>query len=297
MIYIPRILCYVLVVLIGISSAQVVWSLVGDNSVEQTVSNTRIPTSPPKLVAPPTPKPDYANQIARLNLMGRVAASNKVDIKVDEDAPDTSLNLTLSGVLALGSGDGYAIIEDQSRKHKLYHIDDEIISGVTLNSVYSDYVILNRSGRNEKLSLPRATAKGLAGLNSNETSSLPANNQKPIQEEILEDDDDETPLSNLRDNLIKNPSSLRKYVAISPSNNLETGSFQGYQVNPVENEDPALFYDLGFMDGDIVVSINNVDLDNPNKASQALQKLITADELQLTLLREGTPMTLVHNLD
>ena len=31
------------------------------------------------------------------------------------------------------------LLRDQSRKHKFYQIDDEIISGVTLNSVYPDY--------------------------------------------------------------------------------------------------------------------------------------------------------------
>ena len=79
LVYIPRILCYVLVVLIGISSAKLVWSLVGTNQAEST-SATAIPTSPPKLVAPPPPKPDYGAQIARLHIMGKADATKQVEI-------------------------------------------------------------------------------------------------------------------------------------------------------------------------------------------------------------------------
>ena len=292
--YIPRILCYVLVVLIGISSAKLVWSLAGTNQAEQTGANT-IPTSPPKLVAPPPPKPDYGTQIARLHLMGKANASKQVEIPA-EDAPDTSLNLTLSGVLALGAGDGFAIIEDQAKKHKFYQIDDEITSGVTLNSVYEDYVILNRSGRNEKLSLPRTTAKGLESFKKGASSQSSAIRQNTSQVPS-EPSDNESPLSELRQKLIKDPSSLSKFISVRTSADIETGSFQGYQVEPVDGTDSSLFYDLGLMSGDVVVSINDVKLDNPNKATQALQKLINADELQLTVLREGTPITLLHNLD
>lgn len=297
LIYLPRILCYVLVVLIGVSSAQLVWSLFGNQSLEQTRSNTAIPATPPKLVAPPPPKPDYGHQIARLHLMGKAVTANSANIQLEEDAPDTSLNLTLSGVLALGLGDGYAIIEDQSRKHKYYQIDDEIISGVTLNSVYPDYVILNRSGRNEKLSLPKATAKGLESINQpRNQQNQPLNVPPSTQPQTNRTPGDQSgTLTGSLGELLDDPTSLPRYVSISPSNDAK-GSFQGYQVNP-NNNDPSLFYDLGLMDGDIVVSINDVKLDNPNKASQALEKLIASDSLELTVLREGTPITVVHNLD
>lgn len=264
--------------------------------MEQSGTNTAIPATPPKLVAPPPPRPDYGQQIARLHLMGKAEAAKKAPLQIEEDVPDTSLNLTLSGVLALGLGDGYAIIEDQSRKHKFYQIDDEVMSGVTLNSVYPDYVILNRAGRNEKLSLPRASAKGLENINrsTNQQKQSSADQPSPRQQSYDDDYEDDS-LSGSLEELLEDPTSLPDYVSISPSSDAN-GAFQGYQVGPA-NDDPSLFYDLGLMDGDIVVSINDVKLDNPNKASQALEKLIASDTIELTILREGTPITVVHNLD
>ena len=292
--YIPRILCYVLVILIGISSAKLIWSLIGTQQGEQ-ANVINLPTSPPKLVAPPAPKPDYGVQIARLHMMGKSVASNLVAIP-DQDAPDTSLNITLSGVLALGAGEGYAIIENQSKIHKLYQIDDDITSGVTLSAVYEDYVILNRSGNSEKLSLPRAADKSLQNLKNSQTKFQSPSNKQVNQQNTF-DEEHQSPLSTLRQNLIKNPSSLSKFITVRSSADIETGVFQGYQIEPAKGSDSTLFYDLGLMDGDVVVSINDVKLDNPNKATQALQKLIRADELQLTVLREGTAITLLHNLD
>ena len=109
-VYIPRILCYVLVVLIAITAAKLVWSLVSSGPIKEVPV---VKTTPPKLVKPSAPRPDYGAQIARLHLMGKApAASTRIQT---ENAPDTSLNLSLSGVLALGAGEGFAIIANESK--------------------------------------------------------------------------------------------------------------------------------------------------------------------------------------
>ena len=130
------------------SSAKLVWSLFSGDSSPNAASDVK--TAPPKLAKPPPPKPDYGSQIARLHLMGKASIANNPAI-ADQNAPVTSLNLTLSGVLALGAGEGFAIIENETKKNNYYHIDDEITSGVTLHSVFPDYVLLARSGRTEKI--------------------------------------------------------------------------------------------------------------------------------------------------
>ena len=292
-ILIPRLLCYLLVVLIAISSAKLVWSLFSKDYQINTATITATKT-PPKLVAPKAPQPDYGSQVSRLHLMGK--ADVKTMMIADQNAPDTSLNLKLSGVLALGNGEGFAIIENESKKHKYYQIDDEVTSGVTLSSVHADYVLLNRSGRNEKLSLPKATPTGTMKLNSNKVNvpqSAPRINQSDLDNDI--DQGSSSSLSSLKQQLTKNPSSLADHISISSANDASTGKFIGYRVNP--NGNSSLFDDLGLMQDDVVVSINEIALDNPNKATQAFQKLVQASKLQMTVLREGTEITLVHNLE
>jgi len=131
-------------VLIAISSAKLVWSFFDSGSSTDSLPEST--TAAPRLVKPPPPKPDYGSQIARLHLMGKASKADST-VVVNKDAPDTSLNLNLSGVLALGDGEGFAIIQNQQKKHKFYQLDEEVTSGVTLHSVYQDYVLLSRGGR------------------------------------------------------------------------------------------------------------------------------------------------------
>lgn len=299
-IYIPRILCYVLVVLIAITAAKLVWSLVGGGvSVDEP---PKISTTPPKLVKPPAPRPDYGSQIARLHLMGKATVASGAAVQT-QNAPDTSLNLSLSGVLALGDGEGFAIIANESKKHKFYQIDDEVTSGVRLSAVFNDYVLLDRGGRSEKLRLPKAT---LNGLNQPLNAKLPTDNRsasaprRPAPTAALEpedlEEDTSASLVGLRKELTKNPASIGKFMLITPENDVESGKFKGFRVQP-NQESSALFYDLGLMDNDLVISINDITLDNPNKGTQVFQQLINAKELAMTVLRDGTEITLLHNLE
>lgn len=296
---IPRLLSYALVVLIAISSAKLVWSLFSSGNSAET--NTSSISTTPKLVKPAPPKPDYGSQIARLHLMGKASPEDST-VVADKDAPDTTLNLTLSGVLALGAGEGYAIIQNESKKHKFYQIDEEVSSGVILHSVFANYVLLSRSGRTEKLSLPKASTNG---LNSNETPSrtLKTSLRRPpkVTPSVRSDppasnQPGEASLATLKSQLTKNPSSLAKYISISSANDEKTGEFIGYKVKPNGNSS-ALFDELGLMENDVVTSINQVALDNPNKATQAFQKLVSSSELQMTVMRAGSEITLLHNLE
>ena len=86
---------------------------------------------------------------------------------------------------------------------------------------------------------------------------------------------------------------MADHISISSANDASTGKFIGYRVNP--NGNSSLFDDLGLMQDDVVVSINEIALDNPNKATQAFQKLVQASKLQMTVLREGTEITLFQD--
>lgn len=250
----PRILNYVLVILIAVSSAKLVWSLFDSADTTELVPASTM-TQAPRLVKPPPPKPDYGSQIARLHLMGKTSIEDST-VVVNQDAPDTSLNLTLSGVLALGSGEGFAIIENEKKKHKFYQLDEEITSGVTLHSVYHDYVLLSRAGRTEKLSLPKAAMNGLSSSKPS-TNNLPVNintslnsrrsgiasGVRPTSSPSLSENPS---LASLKQQLTKNPSSLAKYISISSANDENTGEFMGYRVKPNGNSS-ALFDELGLM--------------------------------------------------
>lgn len=301
MVHVPRVLCFVITILIAITAAQLAWSLF---SPPQIITQQTSQPKKAKLVAPPPPRPEYGNQIARLRLMGKpeVLASPIAT----QDAPDTSLNLALSGVVAFGGGDGFAIIADQTKKHKYYQIDDEITSGVTLAAVYPEYVLLNRAGRNEKLRLPKAdtlinqptpVSRAPATLRRNvqpNQARNPSQNQRSTTSQTQTNAI--TTASALRTQLKTNPSVLKDYFVIAPENDPSTGTFKGFRLNP-NQASSELFYDLGLNDDDVVVSINDITLDNPNKGAKVFKKILKAKELDITVLRDGTEITLFHSLE
>ncbi len=149
--YLPHLVNILCVILLAILSAQLIQALLhGFPSEHVPAAPTDVPTT---AVITPRDTTPYGLELARMHLMGN---NSQVKLPENTDAPLTQLNLKLHGILALGGGQGYAIIQGKNRKDVLYHIDSEIISGVTLHSVHNDYVLLSRAGRQEKLALPKA---------------------------------------------------------------------------------------------------------------------------------------------
>ncbi|PHR61337.1 MAG: hypothetical protein COA43_03025 [Robiginitomaculum sp.] len=74
-------------------------------------------------------------------------------VAIEENAPETTLNLKVYGMRAdLGGDTSSAIIQTPDLKQAIYYVGDEIIPNVTLKSVSIDFVILDRNGVNERLS-------------------------------------------------------------------------------------------------------------------------------------------------
>ena len=69
-----------------------------------------------------------------------------------ETLPETKLNLTLAGLFASpNQKDGGAIIINQRQQSQFFSIGEKLPSGVTLQSVHRDRVVINRNGMFETL--------------------------------------------------------------------------------------------------------------------------------------------------
>tara|TARA_A100001015_G_C14972889_1_gene705913 strand:- start:598 stop:1161 length:564 start_codon:yes stop_codon:yes gene_type:complete len=167
--YLPQVANLLCVVLLAIVSAQLAQSILYGFPSESVSTSPADMTS--NAVITPRDTTPYGLQLARMHVMGN---SSQAKLPQNTDAPLTQLNLKLHGVLALGDGQGYAIIQGKNRKDVLYHIDSEIISGVTLHSVFDRYVLISRAGRQEKLALPKAQNDLLTSLDTSPSSADPA---------------------------------------------------------------------------------------------------------------------------
>ena len=276
----PRLVNIALIVLILITLAKLFWSFFDSGVDTASLTTSTVATNSVK----PQPRPNYDRNIAQMHIMGKAAPSSAKKV---ENAPDTTLNLKLLGVLAGDKEYGYAIISSGGNKIKHYAIGDDIPGGAILHAVYPDRVILERDIRMETLRLPKATAKGFgnAPAPSVRTTPQPQTTQGPDEFESL---------GQFRQEVMKNPTRLTEFISATPQKNEETGEFQGYKLTPSKN--PDMFYELGFQPGDVVININGIPLDQPDKGPKALQTLATADEITMVVVREGTEITLFQDL-
>jgi general secretion pathway protein C len=191
------------------------------------------------------------------------------------DAPDTTLSLTLKGILSREEDpNGGAIISANRGEDRDYTVGQTIegADGATLHSVYPDRVLINRAGQLETLRFPKelsATASPMTMMPSAPQTQLPS--------------------GSLRDVISENATRITEIVRIAP--HVQEGQVVGFRVNP--GRDGAAFEALGFRPGDVVTDVNGTVLDDPSQGLQVFQSLGETSQANVTVLRDGVPQVIV----
>jgi len=195
-----------------------------------------------------------------------------------EDIEETDLSLTLKGTIAAARGNGsIAIIADNRNEEKVYGLRDTVAPGTTLHAVYPDRVVLNRGGTLEALKLPKEFPKNAPRARRN----LTTNNRTA---------GDANPRS-IQNVVAQNVTKLADVIRPTPY--FVNGQQQGYRVYPGRNR--RQFAALGLRPGDLIKDIDGASLTDPQQAMEIFQSLGTAEQVSVTVERNGQPQTLVLN--
>lgn len=262
----------VLVVAIAFQLAKLTWLAVPSATVDAELP-TLAAYSGPRSAAPTAQSLDAA-ALVNAHLFGEATVAPPLVIDAPVDAPDTTLNLQLTGVVASPDDrSGWAIIAASRGNTKTYYVGDEIetTNGATLHAVYEDRVILNRAGRFETLRLPKEMLASTAGR-----MAPPPPMAQPLD-------------SSLRDVISENASRLTDVIRVAPY--IDQGQMLGFRVNPAQ--DRALFEALGLQPNDVVTDINGTPLTDPSSGLQVFQSLGEATMANVTVIRNGNPEVLV----
>ncbi|RDH82875.1 MAG: type II secretion system protein GspC [endosymbiont of Galathealinum brachiosum] len=216
------------------------------------------------------------NEITNAHLFGVFQKSTSKPTQTI--APETRLNLVLKGVLATKPMEyGNAIIAmGKNGKEETYSIGDKV-SSATVKEIYADRVILERSGKLETLRMPKDKSDNLikSAPQSSTRQSKPATGPGAV-------------LSDIRKQILKNPTSFGKYAIPVPVN--KNGRTVGYRLQP--QGDRSLFDAVGLDPDDVIIAVNGVELNNPTKGLKALRSLQRAKSIDLTVLRNGAELPL-----
>ena len=269
----PRWIALALVVAIAWQLARIVWLLMPGSATGDEIF------APPSQLG--TPAAQMSGQvdvqsIATAHIFGQANAEPVLETpqQTYEDLAETRLSLTLKGTMPNTNVESsIAIIADNRDEEKNYFIRDTVTAGTTLHAVYADRVVLNRSGTLEVLKLPKDFPKGTGRVRRNTTSvNRAAANPRSIQNVVT------TNATKLAD-------------VIRPTPYYVSGQMQGYRVYP--GRDRKKFAALGLRPGDLIKDIDGAALTNPQQATQIFQNLGNAEQVSVTVERNGQPEVLV----
>ncbi len=190
------------------------------------------------------------------------------------DAPKTSLNMTLTGVVANNDVKrSMAIIEYQS-KQDTYVINQKVKSSrASIAEIHSDRVILKNNGRYETLMLDGFDYTKNSAPKASERPTVSSSSRKQLGKKF----------SKTRQEILKDPGKIMDYISISPVST--QGKVQGYRLNPGRR--PELFKASGLKPRDLAVAINGYDLSDPSQSIRVMSELRNMNNIMITVERDG----------
>lgn len=232
------------------------------------------------------PKEQY-DLIARRNIFSMGEPSKKAPVPEAPKAPvETPLNLKLKGTAVSPGGLALAMIEDPSQRREDLYIVGDKIQDAQIIRILPKQVILQRSGREEYLSLFVEGASKAKG-----SSPQPSQQAHPARPGSV-------PQAKLPGGPAPEPSpgrggqqavqTLMAKLRLRP--HFAEGKPSGFVVGEVPQG--SVFQAAGLKVGDIVVGINDEEVRTPNQLLKAYKEVSQAGELWLDVLRDGQEETI-----
>ncbi len=276
----PFWVCLALVVIIAWQIAGIVWKFVPGPAAGVAV----IP--PPSAAASQGATSADVDAIADASLFGKADPADAISVEpvIDdfpEDLEETDINLTLKGTIASNRDEqSAAIISLGSGDDQVFTIGDAVASGASLHAVYTDRVVLNENGRLTALYLPeeilQARTTTTRRQNVRRAAPSPRTDTRSIQSVVSNN------VAKLSD-------------VIRPTPYFVNGQQAGYRVYP--GRDRRKFAALGLRAGDLIKDIDGQSLTDPGQAMQIFQSLGDAQQVTVTVERNGQPETIVLKTD
>jgi len=241
-------------------------------------------------------KPFDLKELQSLNLFGKFA-EDEVRAAVVQDAPETRLQLVLSGLVASDNVETSAAIIEHKGKQETYGVGDLILgTRASLEQVLMDRVIIKQSGRLETLMLDGFDFKNPAVSLTTEKTRVSGREQRKSSTKVLDYRNNKVlseRAKSLRADLTKDPSKISDYLRISPKR--KDGKTIGYSLRP--GKAPEFFKLSGLKSGDVAVQMNSYNLVNPSEAALAFTAMREERDISLLVERNGSIIEVLFSIE
>ena len=231
-----------------------------------------------------------------------VAPIPAMEAIVEEETPETELNLVLNGVRTDGDGEGVAFVTGENGQQRRYYRGDAVdgVSGVTIDRIYADGIILTRNGRIEKLTtkdqmgdrairpadesdlLSRENGWGNARNSGDTERATEARNSQSFEAAQKSSTVHSHSAKLSRSEML----SFMQWARFDPQTQDDVS---GVTVFPTNS---AIFKKSGLRSRDIIQNIAGVEMEAGVDYARLLQDIETEEKIELRLLRNGAPVEL-----
>ena len=244
-----------------------------------------------------TPRLQNFTTIGQRNLFD----SNAVPVSIEQpSAADTaesksqSTPAIRSDLKLLGTvsgGDSPLAVIQSGKETEVYRVDDTLPGNLTLVRVERDRAtVQSAAGLETVLELAVEKISGQSGSRTSSVISRTDTSSAKIVE--LGENSWQIPREEA-EKARSNLNALLKTARMVPK--IENGTTTGFTIVSIQ---PGTFLDLlGLKVGDVLVQINAVELNSPEKALQIFQQVREANNLSLGLLRNGSRQTFEYTIE
>jgi general secretion pathway protein C len=247
-------------------------------------------SQPPPTIAREPHRP--ASYYAVINTRDIFNSTKPEPEKTPEPPKPTELKLKLWGVAVHAHGSSYCIIEDlTTHKQNVFRVNETVVGNATVKQVEWERVILDRDGQDEILDL----AQPLGGPPiPRPVSAAGAVPQSPTNPHIQQVSDTQYNIDRSEVNsALDNMNQLFTQIRAVP--HFEGGRSTGFRLFAIRQN--SIFDQIGLRNGDIIQSINGVDLNDPARALALFQDLRNERQITMTYLRNKETKTVTYSLN
>jgi len=284
-----------------------------------------VPTPPAKVQRESWPQRQV---ILSRNLFGAMVSTDEAPqieeplAVIQEEVEDTELPLRLLGTVAsTNKAVSHAAIEDKNtRTHEVLK-EGELLENhpqVKLVRIERRQVILDNSGIQEKLALDELNADGgpvaakaparpsrpkrtartsrrsrrpTANPEGEDSRNRLADRLQKLRDENERAGDSPQGESDIPGLSMRTQAALLSQARIMPS--YVEGEMRGVEINKIKPD--SIYERAGFQDGDVVRSVNGIEINNPGESQAFMKELSQADQWDMVYERDGQEYSVTVN--
>lgn len=202
----------------------------------------------------------------------------------------SSLSYRVIGIIFGGTAKGSVVLlEGNDKKSYVYKLNDTLPSGGKITDITADKVFVSNNSCPEYLAMEYPSPKNVRSPRGNKGSSNVAYSENGFERTGTSTQVTKSWVENILKNKLS--STLQDARAIP---NLVNGQIKGFAITQIVPD--SVYAKLGLQDGDVVSSINGIELNDAGRAIQTLNSLRNETHIELQVLRNGQPTQFSVNI-